>query len=137
MNGSMLDEHPTGVGIYCLNIINHLSALYRNDRDKQITVFTPTNNLLYQNVRTVRLSGLLKSSRYGKIAAITRFVWNTFYYPIKARKFDLLISPTTHGSFLSSNQIITIHDLLSLRFDNISPHQRFYFRYLLPYILSR
>jgi glycosyltransferase involved in cell wall biosynthesis len=64
-------------------------------------------------------------------------LWNTFYYPFQARQFDLLISPTTHGSFFSGNQIITIHDLLSLRYDNISPHQRVYFKYLLPYLISK
>ncbi|MBC8034702.1 MAG: glycosyltransferase family 4 protein, partial [Chitinophagaceae bacterium] len=66
-----------------------------------------------------------------------RFFWNTFYYPYQARKLDILISPTTHGSFILKNQIITIHDLISLRYDNISAHQRFYFKYLLPFLVSR
>lgn len=137
MNGSMLDEHPTGVGVYTLNVINHLSALYQHDRNRKITVFTPTSSFLHTDVNTIRLPRFLKSSQYGKIAAFTRFAWNTLYYPVQARKFDLLISTTTHGSFLLKNQIITIHDLLSLRFSNISPHQRFYFRYLLPYLVSK
>ena len=137
MNGSMLDEHPTGVGIYSLNVINHLSSIYQKEHNRKITVFTPTKTLLNKDVHTVLLPGLLKSSRYGKIAAFSRFAWNTFYYPIQARKFDVLVSTTTHGSFLLKKQIITIHDLLSLRFNNISPHQRFYFRYLLPYLAAK
>lgn len=137
MNGSMLDEHPTGVGIYSLNVINYLTVLYKKDINRAITVFTPTRTFLNDDITTVRLSRLLKSSQYGKIAAFTRFVWNTFYYPLQARKFDVLISTTTHGSFFLKNQIITIHDLLSLRFNNISLHQRFYFKYLLPYLLSK
>jgi glycosyltransferase involved in cell wall biosynthesis len=64
-------------------------------------------------------------------------MWNTFYYPLQAREFDLLISTTTHGSFLLKNQVITIHDLLSLRYKNISAHQRFYFKYLLPFLISK
>ena len=137
MNGSMLDEHPTGVGIYSVNIINHLSFLYKDEKNRAITVFTPTNTLLNKDIKTIHLSRLLKSSQYGKLAAFTRFMWNTFYYPIQARKFDLLISTTTHGSFFSANQIITIHDLLSLRFNNISAHQRIYYKYLLPYMVSK
>jgi glycosyltransferase involved in cell wall biosynthesis len=137
LNGSMLDEHPTGVGVYSLNVINHLSSLYQNKTNRTITVFSPTKSLLNKNIKVVLLSKFLKSSEYGKVAAFTRFVWNTFYYPLQARKFDLLISTTTHGSFLLKNQIITIHDLLSLRFNNISTHQRFYFKYLLPWLVSR
>jgi glycosyltransferase involved in cell wall biosynthesis len=137
MNGSMLDEHPTGVGIYSLNVINHLSALLRAGDSKKLTVFTPTRTLLDSGVNTIQLPGLLKSSYYGKIAAFSRFVWNTCWYPLKARKFDLLVSTTTHGSFHLKNQVITIHDLLSLRFNNISPHQRFYFKFLLPYMVSK
>lgn len=137
MNGSMLDEHPTGVGVYSVNVINYISALYKKEPSRAITVFTPTRTFLNDDITTIRLSGLLKSSQYGKIAAFTRFMWNTFYYPLQARKFDVVISTTTHGSFFLKNQIITIHDLLSLRFNNISPHQRFYFKYLLPYLLSK
>jgi glycosyltransferase involved in cell wall biosynthesis len=137
MNGSMLDEMPTGVGVYSFNLINNLSNLAVNNKWTRITVFTPTKLLLNRNLKIVKLSGLLQSSRHGKLAAFCRFIWNTFYYPVQARKFDLLISPTTHGSFLLKNQIITIHDLISLHYKNISPHQRFYFKYFLKFLIKR
>ncbi len=138
MNGSMLDNRPTGTGVYSYNIINNLPALeWADDSRLQFTVFSPTHYNLSDKLAVVKLSDFLQSSRYGKIAALTRFLWNTFYYPLQARKFDLLISPTTHGSFLLKNQIITIHDLISLRYNNISAHQRFYFKYLLPFMVSR
>ena len=137
LNGSMLDERPTGVGVYSFNIINSLSQLYENQKSHNLTVFSPTDFWLNKNLRIVKLSNLLQSSKYGKIAAFCRFLWNTFYYPLVARQFDILVSPTTHGSFLSNKQIITIHDLLSLRYNNISFHQRLYFKYLLPYLISK
>jgi len=137
MNGSMLDEQPTGVGIYSFNLINTLSYLYRNERYRKLTVFTPTRSHLNKNLNIIKLPGLLQSSKYGKLAAFSRFVWNAFYYPFVAGQFNLLISPTTHGSFFLNNQVITIHDLLSLRYKNISPHQRFYFKYLLPFLISK
>ena len=137
MNGSMLDEHPTGVGVYSINLINNLSQLYLNDQLQKLTVFTPTNSFLNKYVQTIKIPSLVKSSRYGKMAAFSRFIWNTFYYPYQVRNFDLLISPTTHGSFVSGNQIITIHDLISLRYKNISVHQRFYFKYLLPFLILK
>lgn len=136
MNGSMLDEQPTGVGVYSFNLINNLSQHYTENR-AALTVFTPTRSFLDKNIHVIKLSNFLQSSKYGKWAALCRFMWNTFYYPFHARRYDVLISPTTHGSFFLRNQVITIHDLLSLRYKNISPHQRFYFKYLLPIMLNR
>ncbi len=137
MNGSMLDDKPTGVGVYSFNLINHLSTLSVNSNVNTISVFTPTSLNLNKHVNIIKIPELLQSSRHGKLAALCRFCWNTFFYPMQARKFDLLISPTTHGSFLLSKQIITIHDLLSLRYKNISSHQRFYFKYILPFLINR
>ena len=137
MNGSMLDEQPTGVGVYSFNLINHLFRLYSEGGGKTLTVFSPTQQLLTKGLKVVKLPALLQSSRYGKTAALCRFLWNTFSYPFQARGYDVLISPTTHGSFLLNNQVITIHDLLSLRYKNISAHQRLYFKYLLPFLVSR
>ena len=133
----MLDEQPTGVGVYTYHLINNLFRLYGKDRANTLTVFTPTRTLLSKDLTVVKLSTLLQSSKYGKLAAFCRFCWNTFLYPFQARGFDLLVSPTTHGSFLLKNQVITVHDLLSLRYKNISAHQRFYFKYLLPFLISR
>jgi glycosyltransferase involved in cell wall biosynthesis len=137
VNGSMLDDQPSGVGVYSFNVINNLSDIYSKNQSPKLTVFTPTPSLLNKNLDIVKLSVLLQSSKYGKLAALSRFLWNTFYYPIQARQYDLLLSPTTHGSFLLRNQIITIHDLLSLRYNNISFHQRIYFKYLLPQLVSK
>jgi len=137
INASMLDEHPTGVGVYTFNIINKLSFLYKKETQSEITVWTPYTKSIQGDVKIIKISDFMQSSKYGKFAAFCRFFWNTFLYPIKAKKFDLVISPTTHGSFRLQNQIITIHDLLSLRYKNISFHQRLYFKYLLPLIVSR
>ncbi len=137
MNGSMIDEQPTGVGVYSLNVINNLFHLCQEEKYKKLTVFTPTFSFLDKGLNIIKLPNVLQSSRYGKLAAFCRFIWNTFYYPIHANKFNLLISPTTHGSFFLDNQILTIHDLLSLRYKNISAHQRFYFKFLLPALVAR
>ena len=137
LNASMLDNSPTGVGIYTFNLINSLSKLNWTSEYDRFTVYSPTLLFLDKKLKISKLSNLMLSSKYGKIAASTRFLWNTLIYPFKTSKFNLVISTTTHGSFFAKNQIITIHDLLSLRFNTISSHQRFYFKYILPFILSR
>lgn len=136
-NASMLDEKPTGVGVYTYNIINNVEKLYVDRQTHTINVYTPTETFLSDSLSLRKLPVLLQSSRYGKLAAACRFFWNTVIYPIQSRRMDLLVSPTTHGSFLRKSQILTIHDLLSLRYENISLHQRIYFKYLLPYLVKR
>ncbi|KIC92309.1 glycosyltransferase family 1 protein [Flavihumibacter sp. ZG627] len=137
MNASMLDDKPTGTGIFTINLINQLSGLYLAEGKKTFTVFTPTTKELTGEMNIIRLPKYLQSSRFGKTAAVSRFIWNSFIYPFQARKCNILFSPTTHGSFISPNQLITIHDLISLRYNNISNHQRFYFRWLLPMLLRK
>ena len=136
INGSMLDEHPTGVGTYTFNLINHLFNIWQQDGLKNITVFTPSKSYINKQIRTIKLPTILLSSRYGRIAAASRLLWNIFSYPVHAKKYTILISPSTHGALLLKNQIITVHDLISLHFDNISTHQRFYFKRLLPQLLK-
>lgn len=133
----MLDEKPTGVGVYTYNLANTLSDLYQRESNRPLTIFTPFDGCLNKNMNVIKIPGLVQSSKYGRLAALTRFLWNTFVYPFHGRKYDLLLNTTSHGSFALKNQVITIHDLLSLRYTNISFHQRIYFRYLLPIIISR
>ncbi len=134
----MLDEHPTGVGIFSFNITNHLFNLYRKSDYQKMDVFTPSFDLLDKGLNIKKLPRIMLSSRYGRLAALTRFIWNTFFYPLQTRKrYDVLINPTTHGSFFQNNQLLTIHDLLSLKYGNISTHQRIYFKYLLPYLIKK
>lgn len=137
VNGSMLDDEPTGVGVYSFNLINNLFLIDEKKASKAFTVFTPSTFFLNKEIKTKQLSKYLLSSRYGKIAAAGRFLWNTFYYPFYAKNFDLFINPTTHGSLFLKNQIFTIHDLLSLRYSNIMLHQRLYFKYVLPLFLKK
>jgi glycosyltransferase involved in cell wall biosynthesis len=136
LNASMLDEQPTGTGIFSLHLINHLHAIQKFQKWENLTVFSPTKNELAKNLKIIKLSNLLQASKFGKVAGLCRFIWNTIYYPIQARRYDVHISPTTHGGFSFNNQILTIHDLISLRFNNISLHQRFYFRYFLPHLVK-
>lgn len=137
INASMLDEKPTGVGVYTYNLANNLAALYQKENQSILTVFTPFAGQLNKNINIVKITDLVQSSRHRKAAALYRFLWNTFAYPFAGRNYDLLINTTTHGSFTLKNQVITIHDLLSLRYNNISFHQRIYFKYLLPFLIKR
>lgn len=139
INGSMLDDKPTGVGVYTYNIINTLNRLSQKPSSisKQITVYTPTQANIEGDVSVVKISRFVQASRYGKFAAFGRFIWNVFPFSFIGGGYDILLNPTTHGSLFRRNQVITIHDLLSLRFPNISGHQRWYFKRILPFMIRR
>lgn len=136
-NASMLDDRPTGTGVFTINLINQFTAQETAVNWERITVFTPTEKQLNNTLNIAKISSYSQASRYGKLAAVYRFLWNTLVYPISARSFDILINPTTHGNFFLNNQILTIHDLISLRNAEISRHQHLYFRYLLPYLIKK
>lgn len=137
LNGSMLDTKPTGVGIYSYNIFNTLTALYRKEGRSRVVVYSPTNKFLDSGIPVRQTSRFLQSSRFGKFAAAFRFLWNNVALPFYSRKTDFIFNPTSHGSIFLSNQITTVHDLLSLRYGHIAFHQRLYFRYYLPGLLKK
>jgi hypothetical protein len=64
MNGSMPDEHPTGVGIYSINLINSLSKLYISDKFSELKVFT-MNRLVNEKelYEDLRRKSLLQSKK--------------------------------------------------------------------------
>lgn len=135
INCSMLDQHPTGVGVFSYNMVNALHELYRGSNTK-ITAFTPAAEFLHPDIAVKHLSPYLLSSKYGKVAAAYRLYWNTLLYKSLGKSYDLVFSPTTHGSVSLTNQVLTIHDLLSLKYPNISAHQSWYFKNILPKLVS-
>jgi glycosyltransferase involved in cell wall biosynthesis len=70
----------------------------------------------------------------GKLSALRRLRW------LNSLVFDhdcLVYTPTHHGLPNQMGQIITVHDLICLRFPKQHMAQYFYFRYYLPRILKK
>lgn len=67
---------------------------------------------------------------------LQRWLWNECIYPKYIRKGDLSFSTSSYGSRFSQNQIITVHDLISIHNPKQHPLQTFYFKYILPGILK-
>jgi glycosyltransferase involved in cell wall biosynthesis len=130
INGSMIDDKPSGVGIYSLYVIKHLLKL--QDNNIEFTLITPKNNSVSSfKINKIYISSRLKNSS-NRLASFYRLLWNIFVYPFYLRQFDLGYSPTSHGSIFSKNQIVTIHDLIALKYPNQNKLQYYYFKLLLP-----
>jgi glycosyltransferase involved in cell wall biosynthesis len=137
INASMLDMKPTGVGVFTFNLINHMYLQLKADRQTELTVFSPVDKHLEKGIRVRRIPSAVQSSEYPRSSAINRLAWNQLMYPVVARNMDILLNPSTHGHLWYGNQVLTIHDLLSLRFNDVSGHQRLYFKNILPRMIRQ
>lgn len=126
LNLSMLGPNPTGLGVYSEHSANALASYF------QVGVIAgqgalPPGNLLVKAPESVAIGG-------GKFAAIRRQFW------MRSLKFgpdSLVYSPTHHGLPGVDGQVITIHDLICLRFPSQHKPQYLFFRFGLPKLLKK
>ncbi len=65
INGSMIDDRPSGVGIYALSIIKEL--LKSTNQNVEFTLITPRNSFVeHLDVRMIFVSSKMKTSNKGK-----------------------------------------------------------------------
>lgn len=128
VNGSIIHERPTGLGVYAINIIKELS------KDKNVTVYSPVE---IEGVKVKKISQYVKPS-YKKIGGLTRFLWTQFILPFKGGKSDIIYHPFQYLSFLSGKkQIITIHDFIPVHYPTVAKHQNIYYKYIMPILLKK
>ncbi|WP_434030853.1 glycosyltransferase family 4 protein [[Pseudomonas] boreopolis] len=125
LNLSMLGDKPTGLGVYSLSCARISSSLKSSFIGKvpegiipEEVVFSPAS---------IGIGG-------GKWAAIKRQLW------MRRLSFDsryLVYSPTHHGLPNQKGQIITLHDMICLRFPRQHIPQYVFFKYLIPGLLRK
>lgn len=125
INLSMVGKNPTGLGVYSLSCAK-VAARFE-------TSIIRTQSLQYVGRTAIEAPSGIDIGG-GKLAALKRQVW------MRRLRFpddSLVYSPTHHGLPNQPGQIITIHDMICLRF----PHQHFpqyiFFKYFIPRLLKR
>jgi glycosyltransferase involved in cell wall biosynthesis len=137
INASLMDSSPTGLGVYSQNILHELVTLLRiHDRT---TVYTSHPGAFSERIpNNVVINGTAASlqPKFGKRAGFARFFWNQLVFPFKLQQQDLVYCPTHHGYLCGpSKQVVTIHDLLAIKFPTQYRLQYYYFKYFLPLLL--
>jgi len=132
INASMFSDEPTGVGVHIREIINQLPGDSLNMEFECCSYSNALNTEM--KVNQVRLPVGL-DRLFGRFRALHRFLWNLFVLPVIARKYDVVYSGSSHGTPFFSNQIITVHDLICLKYPAQHKLQYYYFRYVVPLIL--
>jgi glycosyltransferase involved in cell wall biosynthesis len=139
INALLLDAAPTGLGVYTENVLREFSRLI--PRQHAVSLYAPflvnVNGLDSASWQMRKLPSCI-DTRYGVKAAFARFLWTQLLLPIAVRNHHVFYSPTHHG-LLSGRikQILTIHDLLPVKFPSQYRLQHYYFTCILPHMLSR
>lgn len=134
INASMLSTTPTGVGVYGQQVV---SRLIKEFEKSGISYICYSYEIKHEkNFHRVKLPFLLNFF-LNRFISVHRIIWNIFYLPWIARRFDLVYSFSSHGSPFLSKQIITVHDLISLNYPFQHKFQYFYFKYIVPVILKK
>lgn len=136
VNASILNERPTGLGIYTLNVIQNI----RKHRENKYKVYTPAPQLIPCDGDCIEVESISRylQFRNSKLTGITRLLWTELILPFKVKRADILYSTTHHGIIWgNSSQVITIHDLLPLKFPKQHRLQFFYFKYILPFLIKK
>lgn len=126
-NLAMLGNNPTGLGVYSENC----AARFGERFDLNLIAGggrLPRGSVVLQAPSNVAIGG-------GVSSALRRHFW------MKSVRFDesttLVYSPTHHGLPKHNGQIITVHDLICLRFPSQHRPQYLFFRFGLPRLLKR
>ncbi len=135
LNGSMYSRKTAGVGIWIKEGYKRLAEQNLIDADLVMYAYSSEGLTDKGNVKLIRLPGLLEAT-FRKSLSLHRIIWNVFFLPRIARKYDLVFSFSSHGSPFVKNQIITIHDLICMAFPKQHKTQYYYFRYLMPSIVK-
>lgn len=129
INGSILHEQPSGLGVYADNVIRQIAK-----RHGQIKVFCPVD---IKGVEVIKITEKVKPS-YGKKGGLFRFLWTQLVLPFRVKKNDILYHPFQYLSFFSrAKQIITIHDFIPVHYPEVAKHQFYYYKYIMPFLLKR
>lgn len=129
-NATILDNKPTGLGIYCRNILSRI--------DKNLSDYILyTDNIKLQKVEENK-DIILKTKSKNKIKSILLRNYLLKRWIDKNKINNILhYSPTQHGVTIKKiKQIITIHDLMPLYFPKGRVQQYIYYKYYLKRVID-
>jgi glycosyltransferase involved in cell wall biosynthesis len=124
INMSMLGSQSTGLGVYathCAKII-----------EKNFRCSVVSSRYVPEATSSHIPSPIAVTIGENKSAAFKRLVYSAVSFPINS---GLIYNPSHHGVFFHHKQIITILDIIALRYPRQHIFQYFYFKVLLPILI--
>jgi glycosyltransferase involved in cell wall biosynthesis len=134
INASIVGASPTGLGLYTIHLIRALDAL----RDDLVIYTSSSRALGGLRARILPATPLVRPER-GMRGHLMRLIWVQTALRVRARAAGIeVLLNTVPEAILGSSipQVTVVHDLLPLFFPAEYPRQQYYFRSLVPRVLS-
>jgi len=136
ISAPIVEPHPTGVGVYSINLVNELAKLC--DDLLVYTSYPAAFEIAPPMVR--RVSPLTRPER-GLTGFLSRMIWMHSSLPVRAvlDRVSVVLSTGSEGQLLPLvPQVVTVHDIIPLLFPSLHPHasELIFFRHFLPRVLQ-
>ena len=136
INATIDHENPTGLGVYTRELVGEL---LKAECDYEFTVYSSSPALMKLYPEKVIRVSHRTSSALGFKGHLMRVLWQQTMLPFKAKrqKTSLLFSTVPEGIWFSPvKQIITMHDILPVKYPEMHPKMKYYYYYTLPILLK-
>ena len=128
INATCDSQKPSGVGVFNRELTKNLI----NINPELFTVYETIDFLPeFKNKKVFPASF---SAGAGTKGHFLRWTWEQTL--LNFSKFDLIFSPVPEGPILFKNKTLVVHDILSLRYPEYYPRQKYYAKFVLPLILK-
>ena len=137
INGTYIQEQASGLGVVTTNLIDRLMN-FESGLDFTLYSHADRFKTRYPN-RIFPVTDALSPER-GFTGHLKRLLWyqTSLNWQLKRQNTDLFWSPASEGMlFPSIPQIVTVHDLIPLKYPEVNPKWQYYYLYVLPLILKQ
>jgi glycosyltransferase involved in cell wall biosynthesis len=137
INGTYLQAQASGLGVMNQNLI---AELIKDDRKFDFRLYSHANYFKSQYPEQYLAVDSSLSPDRGLAGHIKRLLWyqTGLKQQLKRQQVDLFFSPVHEGSFFPPvPQIVTVHDLIPLKYPEVSPKWKYYYLYALPFLLKQ
>lgn len=136
INGTYLQKQASGLGVFTSNLISKLMNF--SEFDYGLYSYADDFRNLYPD-NTIPVTDTLSPDR-GFTGHLKRLWWyqTNLKRQLVRQNADLFYSPVNEGMLFSRvPQIVTVHDLIPLKYPELSPKWQYYHRYVLPLLLKQ
>jgi glycosyltransferase involved in cell wall biosynthesis len=137
INATFGHENPTGLGVYTRELV---LELLKAKCDYDFTVYSSSPALKKRYPEKVTRVSPLTSPTLGFTGHLMRILWQQTLLPFKSQrqKTSLVYSTVPEGILFSPvKQIITMHDILPIKYPEMYPRMKYHFYYTVPLLLKK
>ena len=132
INATYSGRRPTGVGIFTDELVSRLIKVSPG------LFYLIGIKDLDKDFRNKKIVSKYYSPEYGAKGHISRMLWSqtALACEFKRSGCDLIFSTLPEAPVIIRNKVVVVHDIIPVRFSEIQPGMKNYFKYIVPSILK-